>query len=108
MTNPSDLDAQHVGTLWMLDLTSSTFPATCTPLLPATFLRAGSEVADELAPLMEFISSAPVLQRFALGKQCAIARVEGQLVTSGWITFDREEIGSLGLNVHPQLGEAYI
>jgi len=39
---------------------------------------------------------------------CYVARVDGRLVAYGWITFDHEEIGELGLRIRLQPGAAYI
>ena len=42
------------------------------------------------------------------GKQCYIGYVENVLATYGWVTFDKEMIGELGLNIRLLPGEAYI
>lgn len=107
MTQSSEPDAQHVGLFWTLRLDGQLPPAT-EPRVPATFLRTGPELARELAPAMGFADQAPILQRFQQGKHCHIARVADQLVAYGWITFDEEHIGELGLTVRLLPGEAYI
>lgn len=107
MSLPSDLAAQHLGLFWMLRLDGVPLAAP-DPGLPVTFLHAGREVAEELASAMSFDDPAPVLRRFQRGRHCYIARNEGRLVSYGWITFDEERIGELGLSVRLQPGEAYI
>jgi GNAT superfamily N-acetyltransferase len=105
MTTPSEAGA--LGILWMLRL-DRPLPAGVEPRIPATFLRAGAEDMPELAQAMGFDDADPVLQRFSRGRHCYIARVEGKLVAYGWITFDQEHIGELGLSIRLGEGEAYI
>ncbi len=107
MTMPSDLDAQHIGTFWMLDLTGALPPAV-TARVPAAFRRAGSEDIPELTQAMGLSDQAEILRRFTAGKQCYTGRVDGRLATYGWVTFDKEDIGELGLSLRLQSGEAYI
>jgi ribosomal protein S18 acetylase RimI-like enzyme len=105
MTIPSETGA--LGILWMLRL-DKPLPGSPEPRIPATFSRAGPEMAEELAQAMGLDNSAPVLQRFGMGRHCYIARVEGNLAAYGWITFDEEGIGELGLRIRLKKGEAYI
>lgn len=107
MTMPADLDAQHIGTFWMLDLTDALPPAVAARV-PTTFQHAGSEDIPELAQAMGLRDQTEILRRFAAGKQCYTGRVDGRLATYGWVTFDKEDIGELGLSVCLQPGEAYI
>jgi RimJ/RimL family protein N-acetyltransferase len=107
MTTPSDLDAQHVGTFWLLNLTENAPPAVAARV-PVAFQRAGSEDTAELAQAMGLNDAAEIQRRFAAGKWCYIGRVDGRLATYGWVTFDEEEIGELGLSIRLQPGEAYI
>ena len=83
-------------------------PVSIVPRIPATFMRVGPEVAQEFAQAMELEDAAVVLQRFARGCQCYAGRIDGGLVTYGWVTFDEESIGELGLSFRLQPGEAYI
>lgn len=105
MTSPSEIDA--LGILWMLRL-DRPLPVDLKPLVPADFLRAGPELAMELAHAMGHNNPSPVFQRFSLGKQCYIARVDGNIAAYGWITFDKEHIGELGLTMRLNQDEAYI
>jgi ribosomal protein S18 acetylase RimI-like enzyme len=114
MAQHSEIDAQHIGTFWMLkferpspaDLAQPHYASLAR--IPATFTRVGPEVAQELARVMELDDPAVILQRFAAGRHCYVARVAGQLVTYGWVTFDEENIGELGLSIRLKAGEAYI
>src|SRR5690242_17018493 len=96
MTLPSEIDAQHLGILWKMELVRP-LPIGPKPRIPVTFSRVDPEVAGELASAMGFDHPSPVLQRFSMGRHCYIARVEGKIATYGWITFDEEGIGELGL-----------
>lgn len=107
MNASSEPDAQLMGLFWTLKL-AGPLPAVPAPSIPATFLRAGPDLAAELSAAMELESPAPVLQRFQRGCHCYIARNAGQLVAYGWITFDEELIGGLDLRVRLLPGEAYI
>lgn len=107
MTMPSDLDGQHIGTFWLFDLSDASPPGV-TARLPVTFGRAGTEDIPELAQVMGLPDAAEIQRRLAAGKECFIGRVDGTLATYGWVTFDQEEIGELGLSIRLQRGEAYI
>lgn len=113
MTTPSEVDAQHVGTFWLLNLTDAS-PPVVPARVPVTFGRAGPEDIAELAQAMglsdasDTSDATEILSRFAAGKWCYSGRVDGRLATYGWVTFDKEEIGELGLSIRLQPGEAYI
>ncbi len=107
MTSPAEINAQHMGLLWMLALNEA-LPVGPAPRVAATFQSAGPELATELAAAMGFASPEPVLQRLAQGRRCSIARVAGQLAAYGWQTFDEEGIGELGLHLRLLPGEVYI
>ncbi len=107
MTQPAEADAQPQGTFWMLDL-GQPLPVGLVPQLPVAFLRIGLEVAQELAHAMQLDDPSVVLQRFARGCHCYAGRIDGKLATYGWVTFDEEGIGELGLNFRLKASEAYI
>jgi ribosomal protein S18 acetylase RimI-like enzyme len=107
LSGSSEQGGQLMGLFWMLRL-DKPLPPVVAPGIAATFARAGSEDSADLAAAMGLDDTEPVLQRFARGCQASVARVEGRLVSYGWITFDREDIGSLGLSVRLLPGEAYI
>jgi GNAT superfamily N-acetyltransferase len=107
MTPVSESGPQHLGTLWILNLDE---PSLVGPLarVAVTFQRVGPEATPSLTQAMGFDDPAEVLQRFAAGKRCYTGSVEGVLATYGWVTFDEELIGELGLRVRLMPGEAYI
>src|SRR6266566_1382930 len=107
MAQHSEINTQHIGTFWMLKL-DRPLPAGLEPRIPTNFMRIGPEIAQELAQAMELDGPTVILQRFAAGRHCYAARVAGQLVTYGWVTFDEEDIGELGLSIRLKAGEAYI
>ena len=107
MTYPSETGVQHVGTFWMLEL-DRPLPPAILPRIPATFMRIGPEVAGELVQAIRLDDPAIILQRFATGRHCYAARVDGKLAAYGWVTFDEEAIGELGLRFRLKAGEAYI
>lgn len=103
----SEAGGQLMGLFWMLKL-ASPLPPAVEPGVAASFTRAGTADSADLAAAMGLDDTEPVFRRFARGCQASIARVEGRLASYGWITFDREDIGSLGLSVRLLPGEAYI
>jgi len=98
-------DPRPVGRIWTLNLDEPT-PA-FTPLVPATFGRAGPEAAPALAAAMGG-ETREILGRFETGRRCYAAWVEGQLAAYGWVSFDEEFIGELSLRLRLLPGEAYI
>ena len=107
MAGTSEIGSQHLGILWVLNPGVSSL-VSVTPGVAATFQRAGAEAAPSLAQAMGLDDPGVVLQRFANGKRCYAGRVEDKLVTYGWVTFDEEGIGEIGLRIRLQAGEAYI
>jgi ribosomal protein S18 acetylase RimI-like enzyme len=77
-------------------------------LRPAFIVCAGPEVAQPLAGLMGLDDPAAVFQRFASGRRCYAAWVEGTLAAYGWVSFGEEEIGEMRLRIRLAPGEAYI
>lgn len=107
MMPASELGPQHLGTLWLLDLSEQS-PVGPEPRIAVNFQRVDSEAAPSLAQAMELDSPEEVLKRFDAGKRCYIGNVEGVLATYGWVTFDEELIGELRLRIRLVPGEAYI
>ncbi len=89
----------------MLDLDEPSPPVT--PLVEATFRRAGAEDIPALAEAMN-TGAAEVEQRFASGRRCSTAWVGGQLAAYGWVSYEEEFIGELRLRLKLLPGEAYI
>ena len=107
MTQPAGAGVLPQGTFWTLDL-DQPLPPGPAPRVPVVFMRAGPEVAQELARAMDLDGPVLVLQRFDRGRHCYIGRIDGTLVTYGWVTFDEEDIGELGLSIRLKAGEAYV
>jgi Acetyltransferase (GNAT) family len=107
MSNASVPGPQHVGTLWLLYLSELSLIGPI-PRIEAHFQRVGSEAAPLLTEAMGLSSAEEVFKRFDAGKHCYIGDVDGVLATYGWVTFDRELIGELGLHIRLSPGEAYI
>jgi ribosomal protein S18 acetylase RimI-like enzyme len=107
MTPASVPGPQHLGTLWLLDLNELS-PVGPMPRVAVNFQRVDSEATLSLAQAMGLDSPEEVLKRFEAGKRCYIGNVEGVLATYGWVTFDEELIGELGLRIRLAPGEVYI
>ncbi len=107
MALASVIDPQHLGTLWVLDLGEPSLVGPM-PRVAVIFQRVGPEAAPSLARAMSLDDPSEVLRRFAAGKRCYTGTVEGELATYGWVTFDEELIGELGLRIRLAPGEAYI
>ena len=107
MTSPTGPEAQPVGTFWVLEL-AHPLPAAPRPRLPVAFLRLGPADAAALAQAMRYDDPEPVRQRFAAGKHCYAGQIDNAIATYGWVTFDEESIGELGLRFHLAPGDAYI
>src|SRR2546421_10506160 len=110
MTDPSGTNVQNIGTFWILEL-DRPLPPAIVPRVPATFMRIGPEVAGELVQAIGLDDPAIILQRFSTGRHCYAARVDRvdeKLAAYGWVTFDEEAIGELGMRFRLKAGEAYI
>jgi ribosomal protein S18 acetylase RimI-like enzyme len=107
MPNASESGPQHVGTLWLLDLSEKSQPSPI-PGVEVHFQRINSEAAPPLAQAMGLDNSEEALKRFDAGKHCYAGIVDGVIATYGWVTFDKELIGELRLHIQLSLGEAYI
>lgn len=107
MESASEIDPQPVGTFWALNL-EGTLPDAPEPRCQARFARVDAEAAPALAQAMGLADAAPVLERFARQCRCYGAWVDGTLVAYGWVTFDEERIGELGIRFRLAPGEAYI
>lgn len=105
MTERPGTSVQHIGTFWMLEL-DRPLPPAVQPHVPATFTRIGPE--EKLIQAMGPDDPAIIRQRFAMGRHCYAARVDGRLAAYGWVTFDEEAIGELGQRFRLKTGEAYI
>jgi ribosomal protein S18 acetylase RimI-like enzyme len=98
-------DPRPAGTIWVFALDH---PAPLIkPLIDASFTRVGSESANELAEVMS-LTSTEVLRRFEGERRCYAARVDGKIVSYGWVSFHEEFVGELNLRLKLLSEEAYI
>jgi hypothetical protein len=93
--------------LWALDLGATPAPVD-EPGIFATYARLGNEDVPEIAKAMDLPDLAEVLQRFAAGRRCYVARVGLAIAAYGWVTFDQEWIGEMRSRISLLPGEAYI
>jgi hypothetical protein len=107
MSTASEPGPQHVGTLWLLELSELSLIGPI-PRVEAHFQHVGSEAAPLIAEAMGLGSPEEVFKRFDAGKHCYIGNVDGVLATYGWVTFDKELIGELRLHIRLSPGEAYV
>jgi len=103
-------DSRHVGIFWLfkLDELSSTSAFSVTPVLPVAFRRIGPDSIRSLAGVMGMEDQTPIARRFEQGKRCYAGFHGDEIVTYGWVTFDEETIGELGLTARMRAGESYI
>lgn len=101
----SENDPRRAGTIWVFDLDH---PA---PLIKsfidASFTRVGSEASTELGTVMN-LASTEVFKRLESGRRAYAARVDGKIVSYGWVSFREEFVGELNLRLKLMLEEAYI
>jgi GNAT superfamily N-acetyltransferase len=110
MTGAVEEGWRHVGIFWLFKLEelSSTRAFSVTPGLPVIFRRVGPDAIGSLAQVMGMEDNTPIMRRFERGKQCYAGLLADDIVTYGWVTFDEEDIGELGLKARLRAGEAYI
>lgn len=96
-----------MGIVWMFKLDGASLPQ-FVPRRVITFQRIGPEMALSLSQAMGFEAPTEVLQRFEKGRRCYVGWLDDKIVTYGWVTFDTEHIGELGLSIRMQANEAYI
>src|SRR5690348_8336649 len=110
MTGAFGEGSRHVGIFWLfkLDGLTSTGVFSVTPALPVTFRRIGLDSLSSLAGIMHMDDQALIIRRFQRGKRCYGGFHGDQIVTYGWVTFDEESIGELGLTARMREGECYI
>jgi GNAT superfamily N-acetyltransferase len=97
---------ERIGTIWHMRLAEA--PPPVEPGMPATFGHLGPESAPELASAMGLADPSVVRQRLASGRRCYALRAGDSLATYGWVSFDGEDIGGLGLHLQLLPGETYI
>ena len=100
-------DSRHPGTLWVRNL-DWPVPENASPRVPATFRCIGAEDIQLLAPVMQLDNPATIEQRLTAGKRCYVAQVKDALAAYGWVSWNEEDIGEMGLRLQLMPGEAYI
>ncbi len=102
-------DSRHVGIFWLfkLDELPSTSSFSVTSVLPVVFRRIGPASIHSLTKVMHMEDQA-IARRFEQGKRCYAGFHGDEIVTYGWVTFDEETIGELGLTARMRMGESYI
>jgi len=106
----ADNDSRRRGTIWVLNMDQE-IPALL-PRVPADFCRLTPDLTPDLGPALasstDSISLHEIISRLESGRQCYAARVDGQIVAYGWVSFEHEDIGELNLRTKLVPGEAYI
>ncbi len=95
------------GTLWVMHL-DWPMPDRVVPLIPAIFVGVGPEATYMLAHTIGPDGLTEAQRRFASRRRCYAAMVGDDLAAYGWVTFDKERIGEMGVCFHLVPGEAYI
>jgi len=103
----TEFDSRRPGTLWVRNL-DWPLPDNIVPRVPTTFRCIGPDEIDSLAQVMRLGNPAILQQRFASGRRCYVAQVEGGLAAYGWVSLKEEDIGEIRLRIHLMSGEAYI
>lgn len=103
----AESDPRQPGILWVRNL-DWPVPNDVAPRVPATFRQLCLEEIESLAHLMQLADPTAIQQRLASGKRCYVAQVGNALAAYGWVSWDEEEIGEIGLRLHLMPGEAYI
>ena len=99
-------DPRRHGTIWVLHVDQE-MPAVA-PRLRAEFSRLTPDLAPALASSTNSLSLTEITKRIESGRQCHVARVDGQIAAYGWVSFVEEDIGELNLRIKLLAGEAYI
>ncbi len=103
----SESDSRHPGTLWVRNL-DWPVPENVAPRVPVAFRCVDPGEIESLAHIMRPADPAMIQQRFAAGKRCYVAQVADTLAAYGWVSWEEEDIGEIGLRLHLMPGEAYI
>jgi GNAT superfamily N-acetyltransferase len=103
-------DSRHVGIFWLFkpDELTPDSAFSITPAIPVTFRRIGPDSIRPLAQVMRMEDQSPIIRRFEQGKRCYAGFHGNEIVAYGWVTFDEEAIGELGLTARMRKGESYV
>ena len=106
MTVSAQNDPRRAGTIWVIHLHQSRPQPE--PRLPVEFCEIGQGSMDELASTMSGTPGGDILRRLESGSRCYAARVNGNIASYGWVSFQEEYVGELNLRLRLMPGEAYI
>jgi len=101
------MSAYERGALWAMDLMGHV----ATPVVPqvaAIFGEVRHDAAEQLATAMGLSDAEAVRWRFAAGRRCFVAWVDGAIAAYGWVSQGMEYIGELERPLRLRAGEAYI
>jgi GNAT superfamily N-acetyltransferase len=97
------------GCLWAMELQGKGSSFTpLAPRVPAVLAEIQREASARLAEAMDHSGPEQVLQRFATGRRCFVARVTGQIAAYGWVSQSAECIGEMEREIQIQADEAYL
>lgn len=99
-------DPRRAGTIWAIHLHQSRPQPE--PRLSVEFCQLEASSLDALAPIMQDVPPREILRRFGAGSRCYAARVNGNVASYGWVSFQEEYVGELNLRLRLARGEAYI
>jgi ribosomal protein S18 acetylase RimI-like enzyme len=97
---------QPIGVIWRLAAPAQ--PRALAPTVPTRFGWVRPEEAAALAQAAGGAAASQVAPRLAAGRRCCAAWVSGQPAAWGWVSYETEHVGELGLQLHLRAGEAYI
>lgn len=95
------------GTLWALE-TGNGLPPPCPARVETEFSEIANDDLEELAAAMNLPTPEPIQQRLQGQRRCFCLKIEGQIVTYGWVTRGVECVGELERTFHLHDNEAYI
>lgn len=96
------------GVMWAMDLADGRTIVPMSAQVVAVFGEVRSGNAEPLSAAMGLPSAQLVLRRFATGRRCFAAWVEGQIAAYGWVSQATECIGELEREIQIGADEAYI
>ncbi len=95
------------GTLWVRECGGKDV-APVVPAREAVLREAHSGDAETLASAMGLSTATEAQRRFAAGRRCFVALVDGAIATYGWVSHGVESIGELERSFRMAPDEAYI
>lgn len=106
--NLRDFWVYQQGALWVTDLQAPDLPARVEPRIEARFEEAGPASANSLAQAMGHGDEGEIRQRLNGRGRCFVARVEGEIASYCWSSWEKERVGEMERVIRLQRGEAYV